>query len=146
MFIDFASVFVFLIVGILFVAVSLLLARLIRPAEPNVVKLSNYECGEEPIGHSWINFNVRFYVIALIFVIFDVEAVFLFPWAVVFKSTGWIAFWDVLVFIVILLVGFAYVWGMRDLEWIKDLDNLKAGEENTDTTDKISVNSLGRIN
>jgi NADH-quinone oxidoreductase subunit A len=146
MMIDFASVFVFLIVGILFVAVSLLLARLIRPAEPNVVKMSNYECGEEPIGFSWINFNVRFYIIALIFVIFDVEVLFLFPWAVVFKATGWVAFWDVLIFIVILLVGFAYVWDMGDLNWIKDIDNLKETEENNSPDERISTNMLKRIN
>jgi NADH-quinone oxidoreductase subunit A len=129
MMIDFSSVFVFLALGVGFVAVSLLMARLVRPAQPNVIKLSNYECGEEPIGLSWMTFNVRFYIIALIFVIFDVEAVFLFPWALVFKSIGWVAFWDVLVFIVILLVGFAYVWSMGDLDWIKDLGNLAENEE-----------------
>ncbi len=127
--IDFSNVFVFLAIGIIFVGITLLLARLVRPAEPNMIKMSNYECGEEPIGHSWITFNIRFYVIALIFVIFDVEVVFLFPWAVVFRSIGWIAFMDVLVFIVILLVGFAYVWSMGDLDWIKALGNLKEGEE-----------------
>lgn len=129
MMINFSSVFVFIAVGVLFVAVSLLLARLVRPAEPNSIKMSNYECGEDPIGHSWITFNIRFYVIALIFVIFDVEAALLFPWAVVFKSTGWIAFWDVLIFIVILLVGYAYVWSMGDLNWIKDLGNLNESED-----------------
>ncbi len=134
---DFSSVFIFLAVGILFVAVTLLLARLIRPAEPSVVKMSNYECGEEPIGYSWITFNVRFYIIALIFVIFDVEVVFLFPWAMVFKSIGWVAFWDVLVFVVILLVGFAYVWDMGDLDWIKDLDNLKENEGSDALSNKI---------
>jgi NADH-quinone oxidoreductase subunit A len=137
MMMDFSSVFIFLAVGILFVAVTMLLARLIRPAEPNVVKMSNYECGEEPIGYSWITFNVRFYIIALIFVIFDVEVVFLFPWALVFKSIVWVAFWDVLVFVVILLVGFAYVWDMGDLDWIKNLDNLKENEESDALSSKI---------
>jgi NADH-quinone oxidoreductase subunit A len=99
--------------------------------------MSNYECGEEPIGYSWITFNVRFYIIALIFVIFDVEVVFLFPWALVFKSIGWVAFWDVLVFVVILLVGFAYVWDMGDLDWIKNLDNLKENEESDALSSKI---------
>lgn len=127
--IDFSSVFMFLAIGIIFVGITLLLARLVRPSDPNVIKMSNYECGEEPIGHSWITFNIRFYVIALIFVIFDVEVVFLFPWAVVFRSIGWLAFIDVLIFIVILLVGFAYVWNMGDLDWIKALGNLKEGEE-----------------
>ncbi len=127
--INFISAFIFIVVGILFVAVSLILARLVRPAKPNAVKMSNYECGEDPIGHGWIPFNIRFYIIALIFVIFDVEVVFLFPWAVVFRSVGWIAFWDIFVFIVILLVGFAYLWGMGDLDWIKDINNLKEDEE-----------------
>ena len=126
---NFSNVFVFLAMGTAFVAVTLFLGRLIRPADPNVIKMSNYECGEEPIGQSWITFNVRFYVIALIFVIFDVEVVFLFPWAVVFRSMGWIAFWDVLIFIVVLLVGFAYVWEMGDLDWIKDLGNLREESE-----------------
>ncbi len=125
MLINFSNVFVFLTLGTVFVAVTLLLGRLVRPADPNLIKMSNYECGEEPIGHSWITFNVRFYVIALIFVIFDVEVVFLFPWAVVFRSMGWIAFWDVLIFMGVLLVGFAYVWKMGDLDWIKDLGNLQ---------------------
>ncbi len=129
MMINFSSAFIFIVVGVVFVAVTLLIARLVRPAEPNVVKMSNYECGEDPIGYSWITFNIRFYIIALIFVIFDVEVVFLFPWAVVFKSIGWIAFWDVLIFIVILLFGFAYVWNMGDLDWIKDLGNLKESED-----------------
>ncbi|MCL4479409.1 MAG: NADH-quinone oxidoreductase subunit A [Deltaproteobacteria bacterium] len=121
---NFANVFTFIVVGSLFVAVSLFLARLIRPAEPNLTKMNTYECGEDTIGNSWITFNIRFYVVALIFIIFDVEAVFLFPWAIVYKSIGWMAFWDVLIFIVILLVGLAYVWGMGDLNWIKELGNL----------------------
>ena len=130
MMIGFSSVFGFLAIGVLFVGVTLLFGKLIRPADPNVIKMSNYECGEEPIGHSWITFNIRFYVIALIFVVFDVEVLFMFPWAVVFKSVGWTAFWDMLVFIVVLLFGFAYVWSMGDLDWIKDLGNLKEeGEE-----------------
>ena len=145
MMIDFSSVFMFLAVGVIFVAVTMVLARLIRPADPNVVKMSNYECGEDPIGSGWFTFNVRFYIIALIFVIFDVEAVFLFPWALVFKSIGWIAFWDVLVFIVILLVGFAYVWNMGDLDWIKDLDNLKENEEDTALSGAMPNTTPGKV-
>merc|ERR1711964_504791 len=77
-----------------------------------------YECGEEPVGDTRIKFNTRFYLIALIFLIFDVEIVFLFPWAVVYRKIGMLAFVEMLIFIVILLVGLAYVWAKGDLEWI----------------------------
>lgn len=67
----------------------------------------------------WVQFNIRFYVIALIFLIFDVEVVFLFPWAVVFKELGWLAFIEMGIFLIILLVGLAYVWKKADLDWVK---------------------------
>lgn len=116
---DFGKVLIFLIIGVVFTAVALFAAWIIRPRRPTAEKLSTYECGENPIGSPWIRFNVRFYIIALIFVIFDVEIVFLFPWAVVFQSLGMFAFIEMMVFIGILLVGFAYVWAKGDLEWDK---------------------------
>ena len=76
-------------------------------------KLDNYECGEEPEGSAWVQFNIRFYVIALIFLIFDVEVVFLFPWAMVFKEMGMVAFVEMGIFLLILIVGLAYVWKKR---------------------------------
>ena len=82
-------------------------------------KLEIYECGELPEGSAWVQFNIRFYIIALIFIIFDVEVVFLFPWAVVFKELGLIAFVEVMMFLGILIVGFAYVWMKGDLDWVK---------------------------
>ena len=82
-------------------------------------KFIPYECGEDPVGDTRIKFNTRFYVIALIFLIFDVEVVFLFPWAVVFRGIGVLAFVEMLIFIVVLLVGLAYVWAKGDLEWIR---------------------------
>lgn len=119
MYFDFTTAFVFLIVGVLFLAIALVLSRLLQPRHPSAVKLSTYECGELPVGQSWIQFNNRFYVIALVFLIFDVEIAFLFPWAVVFKQLGWFAFVEALIFIGILLVGLAYVWRKGDLEWDK---------------------------
>ena len=82
-------------------------------------KLESYECGELPEGSAWVKFNIRFYVIALIFLIFDVEIAFLFPWAVVYQELGLLAFIEAFLFVFILLVGFAYVWAKGDLDWVK---------------------------
>ena len=121
---QYANVLVFLSLGVLFLFVTVLIGSLIRPRVPSPQKYTTYECGENPVGSSWIQFNVRFYIIALIFVIFDVEVVFLFPWAMIFKSaiqsgTGVLIFVEMLIFIIILLVALAYVWRKGDLEWIK---------------------------
>ncbi len=116
---QFANVIVFLGVGILFLGVSLLLSSLVRPSKYSEEKLISYECGENPVGSPWIQFNIRFYVFALIFIIFDVEAAFLLPWAVVFKKLGLFAFVEGLIFIAILAVGLAYVWAKGDLQWVR---------------------------
>jgi NADH-quinone oxidoreductase subunit A len=165
----------FLVVGVLFIFVHLMMGKLIRPAKPNTEKLTIYECGEPTIGSAWIQFDVRFYVVALLFVIFDVEVAFFFPWAVVFGKANalsnwrldaaqrtqlsrelvppptesplaarpaaqpvpqapgaaadvqpepasrlaWLAFWDIMVFFGVLLVGFAYLWRRGDLDWVR---------------------------
>ena len=114
---DFGRIFVFFIIGAIFVAGGLVTAWLVRPSRGYPGKLTSYECGEDPIGSSWVRFNIRFYVIALIFLIFDVEIVFLFPWAVVFQKLGMYAFVEMLVFLAILFVGYAYVWVKGDLDW-----------------------------
>ncbi len=119
MFIDFVQVLLFFVIGIAFVTVNLVLSRLLQPRNKSQEKLIAYECGEDPQGPAWIQFNNRFYVVALIFLIFDAEVVFLFPWAVVFKKLGWVAFVDMMVFIGILLIGLAFVWVKGDLDWIK---------------------------
>ena len=116
---EFGRVLLFLIVGVIFVAGGLVTSRLLRPSRPYPSKLSTYECGETPIGDTRIRFNIRFYVVALIFLIFDVEVVFLFPWATVFEELGWFAFIEMMVFLTILLVGYAYVWRKGDLDWDK---------------------------
>ncbi len=116
---DFGRVFLFFIIGAIFVAGGLIVASLIRPRRWYPDKLSTYECGEEPVGSPWVKYNIRFYVIALIFLIFEVEIVFLFPWAIVFKNLGMFAFIEMVIFLVILLVGYAYVWAKGDLDWDK---------------------------
>ncbi len=114
---EFGRVLLFLLIGVIFVVGGLIVAWLLRPHRPYPSKRTTYECGESPIGDTRIRFNVRFYVVALIFLIFDVEVVFLFPWATVYKDLGWFAFIEMLVFLAILLVGYAYVWRKGDLEW-----------------------------
>jgi NADH-quinone oxidoreductase subunit A len=116
---DFGRILIFFIIGAIFTAGGLIMAWLIRPHRWYSGKVATYECGEEPIGNSWIQFNIRFYVVALIFLIFDVEAVFLFPWAIVYQKLGMFAFVEMVVFLAILFVGYAYVWVKGDLDWDK---------------------------
>jgi NADH:ubiquinone oxidoreductase subunit 3 (subunit A) len=126
---DFASVLLFLVVGLILLAFTLILSRLLQSKGiMGAEKYIPYECGELPEGSAWIRFNIRFYVLALIFIIFDVEIVFLLPWAVVFKKLGTFAYVEGVIFIAILVVGLAYAWKKGDLEWIKkdDLDAMKS--------------------
>jgi len=124
---NYATVLIFVLVGIAFAGIALGVAKLIRPSNPYPAKMTTYECGELPIGSSWIRFNVRFYLIALFFIIFDVEVIFLYPWAVVFKTLypvpelGVLVFWEMVIFLAILTLGLAYVWVKGDLEWVKKL-------------------------
>ena len=132
----FANVVVFSLLAILFVFGSLAAGHLLRPHHPTAEKEMIYECGEKPIGHAWYNFNPRFYLIALVFVIFEVEIAFMYPVASVYRlfierGQGMLAFLEIFVFVAILAVGLAYVWAMGDLEWVKGLkqDVLKAARE-----------------
>lgn len=110
------------------VGFTFFITRLIAPNKPNPEKLTSYECGEEPTGNAWLPFNTRFYVIALVFLLFDVEMVFIFPWAIVFGShllnemdSRWsvLSLIEMFVFLGILILGLAYVWVKGDLNWIK---------------------------
>lgn len=96
---------------------TLLINRLLRPRAPNDEKYLTYECGVDPIGGGWSQSTVRYYIFALLFVIFDVEAVFLFPWAIVFEEIGVFAFVEMMIFIFILALGLVYAWRKRVLEW-----------------------------
>lgn len=167
----------FLGISVVFIFFHLMLGKLIRPIKPDPEKLTIYECGEPTIGSAWIQFDLRFYVVALLFVIFDVEVAFFFPWAVVFGDTvklaqrdlpegeraaitreldpssiysatsttkpvtitaeenqagadtlAWIAFYDILVFFGVLLVGFAYLWKRGDLDWVRTLAAERAAQ------------------
>jgi NADH-quinone oxidoreductase subunit A len=121
-----SAILVFLVMGIGFLAVNLVVWRIIRPSRFSEEKLTTYECGENPTGSAWVQFNIRFYVFALLFIIFDVEAVFLLPWAVVFRQLsqeqGLLPYVEGLVFIAILVVALAYVWRKGDLEWVRAED------------------------
>ena len=116
---DFGTSFIFVFIGILLVAAPLLIQRILAPRRKTLDKMSTYECGEDVEGPAWVKFNIRFYVVALIFIIFDVEVVFLFTWAVVYKELGLFAFIEMLIFIGVLGIGLAYVWIKGDLEWVK---------------------------
>ncbi len=115
----FGIILLFFIVAAIVVIGGMFAARMLRPNRPNEEKLSTYECGEEPIGDSWVKFNIRFYVVALVFLIFDVEVVFLFPWALVYRGLGAFAFIEMMVFLAILVAGYVYVWVKGDLDWDK---------------------------
>lgn len=107
----------FLLVGTVLAVVLVSLPRLLAPREPGVQKASTYECGEEPIGRPWVRFRAAYYIFALIFVIFDVEAVFLFPWAVIMRKLGVVGLVEMAVFVGILALGLAYAWRKGALEW-----------------------------
>jgi NADH-quinone oxidoreductase subunit A len=122
---QFATVFVFLALSVAFVLITQVLSFLLRPHALHEAKQRAYECGEEPEGSPWVQFNLRFYLVALFFIIFDVEMIFLLPWAVAFNDMlaelGAFAFWEMVVFIGILVLGLAYVWAKGDLDWVKSL-------------------------
>jgi NADH-quinone oxidoreductase subunit A len=124
--VGYGAVFIFLVFAIGFIAVSLLLARVFRPRKESFEKGIAYECGEDPQGTAWVKFNLRFYVVALIFIVFDVEAALLVPWAVVYRTfpDPAVALAEGLLFLLILGAGLAYVWAKGDLDWIKPEDRL----------------------
>ena len=164
------SLVLFLVIGFGFIFVHLVAGKFIRPAKPDAEKLTIYECGEPTIGSAWVQFDLRYYVVALLFVIFDVEVAFFFPWAVVFghanalakesqrapsiervelarqellgdrthevtaderaaaRQLAWLAFWDIMVFFGVLLVGFAYLWNRGDLNWVRSTASERLAE------------------
>ena len=121
---EFASVLIFVVLAALFPLVTLAIGRLIRPAAPNAVKNDSYECGEHATGGGWFNFNPRFYVVALVFLIFDVEVAFTYPVATVFqrwvsRGHGGVALLELALFVAVLALGLIYVWRRRDLDWLR---------------------------
>jgi NADH-quinone oxidoreductase subunit A len=119
------GILLFTVAGVLFIVAALTVGKLIRPAVPHPEKAAAYECGEPAIGDSWVQFDLRFYIVALFFIIFDVEIALLWPWAVVYKNFstsglgGGFALWAMLFFLLPILVGFAYEWRFGYLDWVR---------------------------
>ena len=111
-------IFIFLAIAILFPTVTIIAAKLIRPSAPSITKLEAYECGIKAASDSRGRYTVRFYIIAILFVIFDVETIFLFPWAIRFKTLGWFGVAEVLVFLAILVIGYIWAYKKGALEWV----------------------------
>jgi len=124
---DYANVVVFTLLGVGFLFVTLLAGSFVRPQVPTLEKLETYECGELPTGSAWMNFNIRFYVVALVFVVFDVEVAFMFPIARVFRELAikgdgiGLIVGEIFAFVAILLIGFVYAWKKGDLDWVKKI-------------------------
>jgi NADH-quinone oxidoreductase subunit A len=111
-------IFIFLAIAIVFPVATILAAKLIRPSAPFLAKLEAYECGIKAASDSRGRYTVRFYIIAILFVIFDVETIFLFPWAVKYRTLGWFGVAEVVVFLAILIVGYIWAWKKGALEWV----------------------------
>lgn len=116
---EFGKILIFFLLSIVFVIIAFIAAKFIRPSRPTHEKLKIYECGENPEGSPWVKFNIRFYVVALIFLIFDVEVVLLFPWALTYKDFGLYGFLVGILFLLVLALGMAYEWRKGDLEWAR---------------------------
>lgn len=125
---EYGKILLMAMVGIVLVSGTIFLARVLSPKNPNPIKLSSYECGEDTIGSAWVQINPRFYVIALVFLLFDVELIFIFPWATVFGNAalnmadsrwGWLTMAEMAIFIGVLIVGLWYVWVRGDISWIR---------------------------
>lgn len=114
---NYFPILIFILVGVAFGVLLVLLGRLLGKSNPTKDKLAAYECGFDAFGDARAPFNVRFYLIAILFILFDLETAFLFPWAVVLHKISWEGFWAMMVFLAILIVGFIYEWKKGALEW-----------------------------
>ena len=114
---NYLPVLIFIIIGLIFGILPLILGRFLAPHKPNKEKLAPYECGFEAFEDARIKFDIRYYLIAILFILFDLEIAFLLPWALVFKQLGVYGFCVMLVFLTILIAGFIYVWKKGALEW-----------------------------
>ena len=115
---NYVPIFIFIVIVGTLLPVTLLLAKLVRPNNPSKTKLMPYECGIDPMDNARGRYTVRFYIIAILFVVFDVETIFLFPWAVKFKAFGLFGLLEMLIFLAILIVGYIWVWKKGALEWV----------------------------
>ena len=115
---NYLPVVIFTIIGVVFVAIALFMSWIVRPSNKTKEKFSTYECAEKPIGDARVHFNIQYYLIVIVFLIFDVEVLFLYPWAVQFKHLGPLGFFEMIIFIEVLIIGLAYAWRKEALEWI----------------------------
>jgi len=115
---NYVPIFIFLAVVGSLIPVTLLLARIVRTQSPNRVKLMPYECGIDPYDNARGGYTVRYYIVAILFVVFQVETIFLFPWAVKFRALGVFGLIDMMIFLVILIVGYVWIWTKGALEWV----------------------------
>ncbi|HKN48545.1 MAG TPA: NADH-quinone oxidoreductase subunit A [Candidatus Polarisedimenticolia bacterium] len=116
--VEYAPILIFLGVAAIFPVATLAIAALLRPGSYNKAKFEAYECGVPPSGEARARYPVRFYILAVLFVVFDVETIFLFPWAVKYRALGLFGFLEMLVFLAILIVGYLYAWKKGALEWV----------------------------
>lgn len=115
---NYVPIFIFIVLIAVAIPLPLLLAKLVRPENPTKEKLMPYECGIDPVDDARGRYTVRFYIVAILFVVFDVETIFLFPWAVKFKALGLFGLIEMLVFLFILVVGYIWIWKKGALEWV----------------------------
>jgi len=114
---EYLPVLMFLLVAIAFAGGTILLSSIIVPQRSNRIKNSSYECGVDPVGSARERFSIKFYLVAVLFILFDIEAVFLYPWAVAFRQLGLYGLIEMVLFVVVLLVGYLYVLKKRALDW-----------------------------
>jgi len=115
---NYVPAFIFVAAVGLLIPLTLVLAKLVRPQNPSRVKLMPYECGVDPVDDSRGRYTVRYYIVAILFVVFDVETIFLFPWAVRFKALGLFGLMEMLIFLGVLVVGYIWIWKKGALEWV----------------------------
>lgn len=115
---NYIPIFLFMLVALAIPVVTLVIAKAVRPDNPEKAKLMPYECGIDPVSGTRVRYTVRFYIVAILFVVFDVETIFLFPWAVQFKLLGLFGFIEMMVFLAILVVGYIWIWKKGALEWV----------------------------
>ena len=114
---EYIPVLITLILGAVIVGAMTNLNRLLGPSKPTAIKSEAFECGNDPSGPGWGRFSIKFYLVAILFIVFDVEVVFMYPWAVIYRELGWFGFVEMMTFMAILLVGYAYAWRKGALEW-----------------------------
>jgi NADH-quinone oxidoreductase subunit A len=114
---DYIPVLISLIIGAVIVGAMTNLNRLLGPRRPTAIKGAAFECGNESTGPGWGRYSIKFYMVAILFIVFDVEVVFMYPWAVIYRELGWFGFVEMMTFMSILLIGYAYAWKKGALEW-----------------------------